>query len=121
EWEMRQRLAPILFDDEQHDGLNRCGNPVAPAQRPAKALRKAANKVNNDGEPIHSFQTLLKDLATTTRNMIQPQLPESPTFSKTTPPTPLQQKALLSLAFPLTLPSSCIHKDNLDVFMNKEI
>ena len=96
EWHMRQRLAPILFDDEDKeiaDGLRK--NVVAPAQRSAKAKRKAASKrTEQDNLPVHSFQTLLADLATIVKNRIQPLIPGSPTFDKLTTPTHVQQKAL---------------------------
>jgi transposase len=96
EWHMRQRLAPILFDDEDKeiaDGLRK--NVVAPAQRSAKAKRKATLKrTEEDDLPVHSFQTLLADLATIVKNRIQPLIPDSPTFDKLTTPTHVQQKAL---------------------------
>ncbi len=43
--------------------------------------------------PVHSFQSLLKDLATIVKNTIEPR-PHVPTFEKVTRPTPLQQRAL---------------------------
>ena len=60
--------------------------------------RKAANKRTDDDLPVHSFQTLLADLATIVKNRIQIQFPEPEklevkTFERITRPTPLQQKA----------------------------
>lgn len=46
-----------------------------------------------DEYPVHSFQTLLKDLATLTKNRIQPNLPEAGPFDQLTRPTPVQQRA----------------------------
>ena len=95
EWHMRQRLAPILFDDEDKeiaDSLRK--NVVAPAQRSPKAKRKATLKRTEDDLPVHSFQTLLADLSTIVKNRIQPLIPSSPTFDKLTTPTHVQQKAL---------------------------
>ncbi len=96
EWHMRQRLAPILFDDEDKKiaaGLRK--NVVAPAQRSPKAKRKAASKrTEEDDLPVHGFQTLLADLSTIVKNQIQPLIPGSPSFDKLTTPTHLQQKAL---------------------------
>jgi hypothetical protein len=69
EWHMRQALAPILFDD--HDraaGAAARRSVVAPAQRSDAALRKAAGKRTDSGLPVHSFRTLLADLATVSRN-----------------------------------------------------
>ena len=83
EWEMRQLWAPILFDDEDHElAQPQRTSVVAPAERSAKAKRKAASKRTDDGMPVHSFRTLLKDLATITKNQIQPNIPDSPAFAK---------------------------------------
>ncbi|MEW6524890.1 MAG: hypothetical protein AB1445_15390 [Bacillota bacterium] len=46
---------------------------------------------------MHSFQTLLKDLATLARNRVEPQLPGVPAFDMLTRPTPLQKRALALL------------------------
>lgn len=102
EWHMRQALAPILFDDDDPaDGEARRGSIVRPAQRSPRALRKAARKITDDGLPVHSFRTLLADLATITRNTCRPNLPDAPTFEKITRPTKLQQRALDLLAVSL--------------------
>jgi hypothetical protein len=94
EWHMRQALAPILFDDDDPAaGQALRGSIVRPAQRSPKALRKAARKITDDGLPVHSFRTLLADLATITRNTCQPRSPGAPTFEKITTPTPVQQRA----------------------------
>ena len=95
EWHMRQKLAPILFDDEDPEaGRQLRDSVVAPSQRSPQALRKAHRKRTDEGDPVHSFQTLLSDLATISKNRIQPQLPGSAAFDKITRPTSLQQRAL---------------------------
>ena len=95
EWHMRQALAPLLFDDEEPAaGEALRGSIVRPARRSPKAQRKAATKLTDDGVPVHSFRTLLADLATITSNTCQPRVPGAPTFEKITTPTPLQQRAL---------------------------
>ena len=95
EWEMRRLLAPGLFDDEDAEQAAwHRQSIVAPAQRSATAKRKAATKQTKDGTPVHSFQTLLKDLATITKNHIRPNLANAPTFIQMTQPTPTQKKAL---------------------------
>ncbi len=95
EWHMRSSLAAILFDDEDKalaEGLR--DSVVAPAHRSLKAQSKAKKKRTEDNLPVHSFQTLLADLATIVKNRVQPNLPgESLTFDKITCPTSLQQKA----------------------------
>ena len=95
EWEMRRILAPILFDDEDHAlAEQQRSSVVAPAQRSETAKRKASSKHTADGVPVHSFRTLLKDLATITKNQIQPNLPDASTFEKITQPTRTQKKML---------------------------
>ena len=68
--------------------------PEYASQRSPQALRKAHRKRTDEGDPVHSFQTLLSDLATISKNRIQPQLPGSAAFDKITRPTSLQQRAL---------------------------
>jgi hypothetical protein len=95
EWEMCRRLAPMLFDDEDHEQAEQTRTSVvAPAERSARAKRKAASKQTDDGTPVHSFRTLLKDLATITKNRIQPNIPSSPCFTRIARPTHLQKSAL---------------------------
>jgi len=63
-------------------------------------MAKQATGRAADGLPVHSFQSLLADLATLTRNtMLSALAPERP-FTLTARPTPIQQKAfdLLGLA-----------------------
>lgn len=95
EWHMRKSLAPVLFDDDDTpagDALR--SSVVAPAQRSPRAHRKASTKRTDDMMPVHSFQTLLKDLATITKNCIKPKIPENKTFNRITQPSSLQQKVL---------------------------
>src|SRR6266516_2706554 len=92
-WHMQQRLAPVLFKD--HDpaaGRAARPSPVAPAQRSPAALAKIAAKTTPDGEPVHSFATLLADLATITASRIQPP-GRLPAFTTITTPTPVQRRA----------------------------
>ena len=95
EWHMRKALAPILFDDDDPEAAQAQRNSVVePAQRSPSAQAKAHLKRTKEGWPVHSFQTLLKDLATICRNRIQPKVPGAPVFDKITIPTALQQRAL---------------------------
>jgi Transposase DDE domain len=92
-WHMQQRLAPMLFKD--HDpaaGKAARPSPVAPARRSASAVAKAAAKVTADGGPVHSFATLLDDLATIAASRIQP-AGGLPAFTLITTPTPVQRQA----------------------------
>ena len=69
EWHMRQALKPILFDDHDPKAAEAARSSiVAKAQRSQAAHRKAATRHTDDGLPVHSFRSLLDDLATVTRN-----------------------------------------------------
>jgi hypothetical protein len=99
EWHMRQKLAPILFEDDDPaagEALRR--SIVAPAQRSPSAQRKVRTLRTIDGLPAHSFTTLMKDLATLTKNRVQPKALASPPFDTLARPTQLQQKALSLLS-----------------------
>ena len=92
EWHMRQKLAPLLFDD--HDpqaGEQRRRSVVAPAKRSPAALAKAARKRTADDLPVHSFRTLLTDLGTLTVNTMRV-ADTAASFPLQTQPTPLQQR-----------------------------
>src|SRR6187200_1753239 len=92
-WHMKQALAPILFHD--HDkpaAAAKRPDPVAAAQRSDAALAKAARKHTADNTPVHSFTSLLADLATICANHIQP-ADDMPAFTMLTTPTPLQRQA----------------------------
>ena len=94
EWHMRQLLEPILFDDDDKkaaEGKRR--SVVAPAERSDRALKKAAEKRTEDDFPVHSFQSLLRDLATLTKNYVQAKIEGAPPFIQYTMPTRLQQRA----------------------------
>ena len=87
-WHMKQTLAPILFHDHDKTGAAaKRTNPVAAAQRSDTALAKAARKHTQDDTPVHSFTSLLADLATICSNQIQP-ANDTPAFTMlTTPPS----------------------------------
>jgi Transposase DDE domain len=92
-WHMQQRLAPMLFKDhDPTEGKAARPSPVAPARRSASAVAKAAAKVTTDGGPVHSFATLLDDLATIAASRIQP-AGGLPAFTLVTTPTPVQRQA----------------------------
>ena len=104
EWHMREALAPVLFDDHDRAAARRARTSnVAPAQRSDAARRKAVSKRCDDGTPVHSFQTLLADLATIVRNRMRPRDAELATFDVTTTPTAVQRRALELLDVSLRL------------------
>ena len=94
-WHMQDRLAPMLFTDDDKPAAQAARtSPVAPATRSPRALAKAAAKRTPDDLPVHSFTSLLTDLATICLNQIQPADPALPGFRLVTTPTPHQRQAL---------------------------
>ena len=92
-WHMKAALAPILFvDNDKPAAAAKRANPVAAAQRSDQALTKAARKRTPEDTPVHSFTSLLADLATLCANQIQP-ADDMPAFTMPTSPTPLQRRA----------------------------
>ncbi len=99
EWHMRQALAPILFDDHQRaEAAAARISIVAPAQRSKAAHRKAATKRTDDGLPVHSFQSLLAEMATFTRNTMAMATAPNNTFLLYPQQTPTQRRAFELLA-----------------------
>jgi len=101
EWHLRQAWAELLFDDDDRAaGEARRTSVVAPAQRSPRAQRKAATQrtpaaaQTPQGWPVHSFQTLLADLATLAKNRVRFGGADAATLTIYTQPTPLQQHAL---------------------------
>ncbi len=95
EWHMRRALAPMLFDDDDPQTAEAARKTiVSPAERSPKAKSKDGLKRTAEGLPVHSFQTLLKDLATLTRNEVRV---GEQTLQMLSTPTPVQQRALTLL------------------------
>jgi hypothetical protein len=94
EWHMRQRLKPMLFDDEQLDEASATrSSAVAKAVRSEHAKTKDASRCADDGLPLHSFRTLLKDLGTLAYNITHTHVSPDNRIVLTTRPTPIQSKA----------------------------
>jgi hypothetical protein len=94
EWHMRKALAPLLFDDtDQAAGEAKRSSVVAQAQRSPSAMRKQNTGTTPDGLPVHSFRTLLADLATLARNTIVTAVAPGLPLTVLTRPTAVQQRA----------------------------
>jgi hypothetical protein len=94
-WHLERAWAPLLFGDEARPELD---DPVAPAVRSEAALSKAHTQRLPDGTAVHSFGTLLDELATLTRNRVVPVgAPDEAAFEIDAIPTPLQARALALL------------------------
>jgi transposase len=104
EWHMRQVLRPILFEDHDKAAAEAARTSiVAKAERSAAAMRKIASKRTDDDLPVHSFQSLMADLATVTRNTMA--MAHSPDTSFVLYPelTPVQARAFQLLGCAIKL------------------
>jgi hypothetical protein len=102
EWHMRQRLAPMLFDDTDKQAAEALrASVVAKAQRSPAAVTKQTTGLTEDGLPVHSFRSLLADLATLARNTITTAISPHYPLTVLTRPTPVQQKAFALLGVPV--------------------
>ena len=94
EWHMRRKLAPLLFDDTDKEAAEALRNSVvASARRSPEAIRKQNTGVTADGLPVHSFRTLLADLATLASNTIITAITPGYPLTVLTRPTPVQRRA----------------------------
>ena len=103
---MRNALSTILFEEEEIEKISSSDLKELLRYQPSQiAKQKSGNKRNQENLPVHSFSTLLNDLATIAQNKIQINLQgERVTFDKITQPTALQQKALDLLGVSLICP-----------------
>jgi hypothetical protein len=108
QWHMHQKLAPLLFQDHDRPAAAAARtSAVAKADVSPAAKAKASSRTTADGLPVHSFRSLLADLATLTRNTVR--LASGAPFghgdalpmTMLVRPTPLQQRAFDLLAVAL--------------------
>ena len=93
EWHVRCLLAPLLFTEHDPEAAKAArGSVVRSAQRSPSARAKDATKQTEEGLPVHSFPTLLRDLATIVRNHVVTGI-EGVEFDRITEPTELQARA----------------------------
>jgi transposase len=96
EWHLKQALAPLLFIDEQPEiGQALRSSVVAPSLRSPSAMEKIQSHRTTDGFPVHSFSTLLEDLATLTLNQVNA---AGRSLQMISSPTSLQRRAFELLA-----------------------
>jgi hypothetical protein len=107
EWHMRQLLAPMLFDDTDKAAAEASrASVVAQARRSPAAIRKQTTGVTPDGLPVHSYRSLLADLATLARNTVITAITPNHPIIVLTRPTQIQRKAfeLLEPVYCSTMP-----------------
>jgi transposase len=94
EWHLRQRLAPMLFDDTDKAAAEASrASVVAAAQRSQVAISKQTTGMTAEGLPVHSLRTLLADLGTLARNTIVTALTPDLPLAVLTRPTAVQHRA----------------------------
>ena len=95
EWHMREAWRELMFADEDQ-AAKLVRDPVAPAKRSNAAMKKVHSRTLEDGTPVHSYATLMKDLETVVRNTCRTpkSAGDAPSFQITTTPTDKQKRAL---------------------------
>ena len=95
EWHMREAWRELMFADTDQ-AAKATRDPVAPAKRSASAQRKAEAKHTDDKQPVHSFATLMAEMATVVRNTCRTPSAgaDAPTFEVLTTATAHQQRAM---------------------------
>ncbi len=104
EWHLRRAWSPLLFEDEEGREERKRRDPILPAEPSASAEAKKRSRQTVDGFPVHSFRTLLAELASRARVTYEIQSGEVTLTCKQLPePTPLQARAYeLIRTFPVT-------------------
>ena len=92
---MKEAWRELLFSDEEQE-QKKHRDPVAPAKRSAKAMKKVQSKRLEDGTAAHSFRTLLGSLSTLVRNTCRRQGagPQEASFAMMTRANAKQKRAL---------------------------
>jgi hypothetical protein len=99
EHHMRARLAPMLYDETDHEAAAaQRASIVAKAEPSEAARRKQTTGLTEDGLPVHSFQSLIADLATYCRLQASTALNEKYVITLHTKPTRIQTRAFELLA-----------------------
>jgi hypothetical protein len=94
---MKQALAPILFYDNDKPAAAAKRADPSPPNAPIPHWPKPRAKRTDDDTPVHSFTSLLANLATICANQIQP-ADDMPEFTVITSLTPLQRQVVELLA-----------------------
>jgi hypothetical protein len=91
QWHLERAWAPLLYREEAPPPRP---DPVAPPKRSAAARQKDCTHLTPEGLPVHSFRTLLQELATLTRTQLAVGPPEQQTrFWRISRPNAVQERA----------------------------
>ena len=98
EWHLRRAWAPLLFEDEERREERQRRDPILPAQPSASAQHKKRSRETADGLPVHSFESLLEELATRGRvtyalKSATSEQKSNLTFQQVPKPNPVQARA----------------------------
>ena len=95
EWHMREAWRELMFADEDQ-AAKLVRDPVAPAKRSGAAIQKVLSRTLQNSSAVHSWHTLIAELATIVRNTCRTPLgaADAPSFEIITTPTPTQKRAL---------------------------
>ena len=94
EWHLRRAWAPILFEDEERREERERRDPIGPAKPSQSAQEKKSSHQTRDGIAVHSFETLMADLATRARVTYSLRSGDSsPIFKQVPEPTAPQARA----------------------------
>ncbi|NWF82950.1 MAG: transposase, partial [Bryobacteraceae bacterium] len=94
EWHLRRAWAPLLFEDEQLPTERRLRDPIQPAASSPSAQAKKKTRQTADGLVVHSFATLMAELASRSRVTYSLKSDAAtPCFHQVPEPTPFQAKA----------------------------
>ncbi|MGA8494811.1 MAG: hypothetical protein WB764_04975 [Xanthobacteraceae bacterium] len=95
EWHMRRKLAPLLFDDTDKDAAETLRKSLmASARRSPRGDPQADHRRHLGGVSVHSFRTLLADLATLARNTIITAITPGYPLTVLSKPRPMRRRAL---------------------------
>ena len=94
EWHLRRAWAPLLFEDEERREERKRRDPILPTQPSTSAQAKKRSHKTVDGFPVHSFETLLSELASRAKVTYELQRNDSKlTFRPVPEPTLPQARA----------------------------
>jgi transposase len=108
EWHLRRAWAPLLFEDEERWEQRQRRDPVLLAQPSESAQRKKRSRETADGLPVHSFESLLEELAgrarvTYTLKSATSEEKSNLTLQQVPKPNPVQARAYeLVRTYPVT-------------------
>ena len=92
QWHMRKALSPVLFQDDELAQARWTRDAVAKAKPSQSARAKKLTKTTPDGWPVHSFSSLLIDLATRCKNICRTGDGKNTIrFEQLTEPSPFQE------------------------------